>query len=83
MLVSQKLNSFLLNHRRKIKCAVCFQRFGIKLLSRAAFQAGAVGCFALHERTADVLVPASEELGYYADLSPKNACVNSISSLFT
>ena len=51
-----KSNPFLFYDRRKIKTSLCFQRFGIKSLSRAALQTTAEGSFPLNEWTTDVIV---------------------------
>src|SRR5215213_4785968 len=78
----KKSNLFFSDNRRKVESSICFKRFGIKLFSRAAIKTCAICSVSLHKRTADIFVPASEELSHDADLLSENAFVNSVCSFF-
>lgn len=71
------------NNRRKIKSAVCFKRFRVKLFARAALQTTAIRRLTLNKRTTDVFVPATEKFCHQPNLFPENEIIRFLfSNLF-
>lgn len=64
------------DNRRIVKTSECLQCFGIKLFSCPASETGSIACSFKGERSADIIMDASEKLCENTDLCTKYLLVN-------
>jgi len=80
--IPKKLHSRISCNRRKVIASVCFPGFGIKFLSRAAFQTTSVSRLSVDKRAADIAVPAAEKSCNQAYPLSENKLVDFVFALF-
>lgn len=64
------------HYRWKVKPTKRFECLAVKLLSRAAFQTGAISDFIVGKRSAYFFMPAAEDFSDKSDLFAKHAMIN-------